>query len=156
MEAVVPIVRVEVCAVVPLRVTEVGERLHVAGSLEAVGLMEHVRLTVPENPPDPGVTVMAEVFPVVAPGATETAGPAMVKVGACAALMNTEKLAVAVFDAESVTSTATLALPTVGEEPDRTPSLDRLNPIAVRLLLPDVIVQVYPVPDPPEAASVCE
>jgi hypothetical protein len=80
--ALVPIVSVEVCAVVPSRVTDVGERLHVAWSLEAVGLIAHVRLTVPKNPPDPGVIVMAEVFPVVAPGATETAAPAMVKVAA--------------------------------------------------------------------------
>ncbi len=68
--AVVPIDSVEVCAVVPLNVTEVGERLQVAGSLAAVGLMEQVRLTAPENPLDPGVTVIFEVLPEVAPGAT--------------------------------------------------------------------------------------
>jgi hydrogenase maturation factor len=140
--AVVPIVRVEVCAVVPLRVTDVGERLHVAGLLEAVGLMEHVRLTVPKNPPDPGVTVMVEVFPVVAPGATETPAPAMVKVAPGALLMVTEKPAVAVFDAESVNSTVKLAMPAVSEEPDRTPPLDRLRPAAGRLLPLDVTVQL--------------
>ena len=140
--AAVPIVRVEVCAVVPLRVTDVGERLHVAGSLEAVGLMEHVRLTVPKNPPDPGVTVMVEAFPVAAPGATETAAPATVKVAAGPLLMVTEKPAVAVFDAESVTSMVKIALPAVGEEPDRTPPLDRLRPTAVGLLPFDVTVQL--------------
>jgi hypothetical protein len=56
--------------------------------------------------------------------------------------MFTEKLAVAVFDAESVTSTEKLALPAVGEEPDRTPPLDRLRPTAVRLLPLDVTVQL--------------
>jgi len=140
--AVVPIVRVEVCADVPLRLTDDGERLHVAWSLVAVGLMEHVRLTVPKNPPDPGVTVMVEVFPVVAPGATETAAPAMVKVAAGPLSMFTEKPAVAVFDAESVNSTVKLAMPAVSEEPDRTPPLDRLRPTAVRLLPPDVTVQL--------------
>src|SRR5580698_8412248 len=104
--------------------------------------MEHVRFTVPKNPPDPGVTVMVEVFPVVAPGAIETAAPAMVKVAPGALLMVTEKPAVAVFDAESVNSTVKFALPAVGEEPDRTPPLDRLRPIAVRLLALDGTVQL--------------
>jgi len=140
--AVVLIVRIDVCAVVPLRVTDVGERLHVAWSSEAVGLMEHVRLTVPKNPSDPGIIVMVEVFPVVAPGATETAAPAMVKVAPGALLMVTEKPAVAVFEAESVNSTVKLALPAVGEEADRTPPLDRLRPSAVRLLPLDVTVQL--------------
>jgi hypothetical protein len=48
-------------------VTEFGERVHVAGSFTATGLMEHVRLTVPVNPFD-GVTAMGTVLPVVAPG----------------------------------------------------------------------------------------
>jgi hypothetical protein len=156
VEAVVAIVKVEVSAVVPLRVTDVGERLHVAGSLEAVGLMEHVRFTAPKNPPVPGVTVMVEVFPVDAPGATETTGPAMLKVAVGELLMVTEKLAVAVFDAESVNWTVKLAMPAVSEEPDRTPLLDRLRPTAVRLLAPDVTVQLKPVPEPPEAVRVCE
>jgi hypothetical protein len=68
--AVVVIESVEVCAVVPLRVTEVGDRLQVAGSLAAVGLMEQVRATAPENPAVPGVTVITEVLPEAAPGAT--------------------------------------------------------------------------------------
>ena len=65
-----PIVSVEVCAAMPLSVTDEGLRLHVAGSLKAVGLIEHVRLTVPENPPDPGATVMVDILPAVAPGTT--------------------------------------------------------------------------------------
>jgi hypothetical protein len=77
--AVVYTVNVAVCAVAPLIVTEAGERLHVAGSLAAVGVMAQLRLTMPVNPPVPGVTVIVEVFPVVAPGATETAVPARVK-----------------------------------------------------------------------------
>ena len=68
--AVVEMVRVEVCAVVPLRVTEGEVKLQVAGSLAAVGVMAQVRLTVPVNPLAPGVTVMVEVLPLVAPGLT--------------------------------------------------------------------------------------
>jgi hypothetical protein len=68
--AVVDTVNVAVCAVVPLKfVNEAGERLHVAGSLAAVGVMAQVSATVPVNPPD-GVTLIVEVLPVVAPGLT--------------------------------------------------------------------------------------
>ena len=73
-------VSVVVCAAAPLIVTEAG-MLHVAGSLAAAGVMAQLRLTVPVYPPD-GVTVMVEVFPVVAPGATETDVPPMVNAGA--------------------------------------------------------------------------
>ena len=71
-------------------------------------------------------------------------------------LIVTEKVAVAVFEAESVTLTLKLALPAIGVAPDRTPPLDRLRPTAVRLLAPDVTVQVSPVPVPPALARVCE
>jgi hypothetical protein len=54
----------------------------------------------------------------------------------------TEKVTVAVFEAESVTLAAKLALPAIGVAPDNTPALERLKPTAVRLLPPDVIVQV--------------
>ena len=47
--AVVDTVSVDVCAA-PLIVTEAGERLHVAGSLAAVGEMAQLRLTVPVKP----------------------------------------------------------------------------------------------------------
>jgi hypothetical protein len=70
-------------------------------------------------------------------------------------LIVTEKVAVAVFDAESVTLTPKLALPAMGVVPDTTPPLERLSPTAARLLPPDVTVQVSPVPEPPEAAKVC-
>jgi hypothetical protein len=56
--------------------------------------------------------------------------------------MVTEKVTVAVFEAESVTLAAKLALPATGVAPDNTPALERLRPIAVRLLPPDVTVQV--------------
>jgi hypothetical protein len=48
-------------------VTESGAKLHVAGSLAAVGLMEQLKFTVPVNPFE-GVTEIVAVFPVVAPG----------------------------------------------------------------------------------------
>ena len=80
--AVVEMVSVEVCAVVPEKpVSDAGDMLQVAGSLAALVVNAQVRLTVPVNP-DCGVTVMVEVLPVVAPGvAIETAVPPMVKVG---------------------------------------------------------------------------
>lgn len=68
--AVVVTVKVEVCAVLPFSVTEAGLKLHVAGSLAAVGLMEQLKFTVPEYPFIPA-TPMVAVLPVVAPGATE-------------------------------------------------------------------------------------
>ena len=79
MADVVLTVRVVVCAVVPLMVTEVG-MLHVAGSLAAVGVIAQLRLITPVNPPE-GVKLIVDVFPVVAPGATLTAAPVMEKVG---------------------------------------------------------------------------
>jgi hypothetical protein len=60
--------------------TESGERLHVAGSLAAAGEMAQLRLTVPMKPLT-GVTVMVEVFPVVAPEETVIAVPLTVKLG---------------------------------------------------------------------------
>jgi hypothetical protein len=68
--AVVSTVSVDVCAVLPLSVTDAGLRLHVGGSLAAAGVMEQLRLTEPENPFVP-TTLIVAVFPVVAPGATE-------------------------------------------------------------------------------------
>jgi hypothetical protein len=59
-----------------------------------------------------------------------------------AALTVTVKVTVAVFDAESVTLAAKLALPTVGVAPVNTPALERLRPIAVSELPPDVTDQV--------------
>lgn len=59
-----------------------------------------------------------------------------------AGLIVTEKVTVAVFDAESVTLASKLATPAMGVVPDNTPALDRLSPVAVRVLPPDVTVQV--------------
>ena len=44
---------------------------HVAGSLAAVGAIVHARLTAPLNPLAPGVTVIVDVLPLVAPGLSE-------------------------------------------------------------------------------------
>jgi hypothetical protein len=63
----------------PIIVIEAG-RLHVAGSLAAVGVIAQLRLIVPVNPPN-GVRVMVEVLPVVVPGVTVIAVPLTVKVG---------------------------------------------------------------------------
>jgi hypothetical protein len=54
----------------------------------------------------------------------------------------TEKVTVAEFEAESVTLAAKLALPAIGVAPVNTPALERLRPTAVRLLPPEVTVQV--------------
>ena len=67
--AVVETVRVDVFAVVSVMLTEAGDRLQVAGSLAAVGVIAQVRATLPVNPSE-GVTVMVEVLPLVAPGFT--------------------------------------------------------------------------------------
>jgi hypothetical protein len=68
---VVVAVRVEVTAVVPLMVTELGERLQVAGLVALVGpLTEQVSATVPVKEL-PGVTLMVEVLALVEPGVTE-------------------------------------------------------------------------------------
>jgi hypothetical protein len=71
VEEVVVAVSVEVCAVVLLMVTEAGERLQVAGLVALVGVVVSAQesVTVPVNE-FAGVTVMVEVLPEVAPGAT--------------------------------------------------------------------------------------
>jgi hypothetical protein len=61
---------------------------------------------------------------------------------ASAGLTVTEKVTVAVFDAESVTFAAKLALPVIGDAPVNTPALERLRPTAVSVLPPDVTVHV--------------
>ena len=76
---VVLTIRVVVCAVEPLMVTEAG-MLHVAGSLAALGVIAQLRLITPVNPSE-GVKLMVDVFPVVAPGTTPTAVPVMEKLG---------------------------------------------------------------------------
>jgi hypothetical protein len=88
--AVVEMVSVEVCAVVPLKpVSEAGDRLQVAGSLAALEVKAQVSATVPVNPAC-GVTEMVEVLPLVAPGATEIAvPPPTVKVGGAVVVKDT-------------------------------------------------------------------
>jgi hypothetical protein len=61
-----------------------------------------------------------------------------------------------VLFAESVTLTVKLGVPVAFGVPARTPPADKLKLTAVRVLAPEVIVHVYPEPDPPVAASVCE
>jgi hypothetical protein len=77
------IVNVELCAPAPVMVTELGDNVQVGGSLAAAGVTEQVRFTAPVNPLD-GVTAMATVFPVVAPGSmlSEELPPPTTKVGA--------------------------------------------------------------------------
>lgn len=71
LAAVVLRVITSICAVVPLMVTDDEAKPHVGGSLAPVGpVTAQVRLTVPVNPPD-GVTLIVEVFPLVAPGLTD-------------------------------------------------------------------------------------
>jgi hypothetical protein len=67
--AVVVMVSVEVRA--PLVIsTEAGDKLQVAGFVEAFDVNAQVSATVPVKPLE-GVTVMVDVFPVVAPELTE-------------------------------------------------------------------------------------
>ena len=61
-----------------------------------------------------------------------------------------------VWLAESVTCTVKLALPFAVGVPVRTPALERLRFSGVSVLPPAVTVHVYPVPEPPVAANVCE
>ena len=79
----VRIVRVELCAVIPVIDTELGVNVQFGVSLAAAGVTAHVRLTVPVNPFD-GVTAIGTIFPVVAPGAMLSVEltPATTKVGA--------------------------------------------------------------------------
>ena len=72
VDDVVLAVKTDVCAVALVKVTEVGERLQVAGLMAPEGALvtEQESVTVPLNELA-GVTVMVEVLPLVAPGATE-------------------------------------------------------------------------------------
>jgi hypothetical protein len=70
------------------------------------------------------------------------------------ALIVTLIVAVAELLAESTTLAVKVAVPATGVAPDNTPALDRLNPTAVKLLAPEVTVQVRPDPEPPAAVSV--
>ena len=65
-----------------------------------------------------------------------------------------ENAAVAVFERESVTVMLKLGLPTVVGLPPSTPAAERVNPPGS--VEPLAGAQVYPVPEPPVAARVCE
>jgi hypothetical protein len=76
-------VRIAVAAAVPVMFTGVVVlKLKVGRSTAPAGLevIAEVSATLPVKPPL-GVKVIVEVFPVVAPGATETDVPVMEKVG---------------------------------------------------------------------------
>jgi hypothetical protein len=72
VEDVVFAVRTDVCAEALVKVTDVGERLHVAGLVAPEGelVMEQVSVTVPVNELA-GVMVIVDVLPLVAPGGVE-------------------------------------------------------------------------------------
>jgi hypothetical protein len=75
--------RVAVPAEAPVMLTGlVAPKLNVGGFTLPVGLvvMAAVSATAPVKPPE-GATVMVEMFPVLAPGATETAAPVIEKLG---------------------------------------------------------------------------
>ena len=84
LDAEVDTASVAVPAVAPVMLTGLVEpKLRVGVSCAPLGLevMAAVRATLPVKPPL-GVTVIVEVFPVVAPGLTDTAVPATVTPGA--------------------------------------------------------------------------
>lgn len=84
--AVVEMVRVAVPAAVPVMLTGVVEpKLSMGGYWAPAGLevTEAVNTTLPVKPPA-GVTVIVDVFPLVAPAATLTAVPLSVKLDAVA------------------------------------------------------------------------
>jgi hypothetical protein len=97
--AVVEMVSVEVCAVVPEKlVSDAGDRLQVAGSVDALVVKAQVRATDPVNP-GCGAMVMVEVLPLVAPGvAMVTAVPVTVKVGGAVTVNVTVPVSVRVPD----------------------------------------------------------
>jgi hypothetical protein len=81
--AVVITVRVSAPAALPVMLTGLVElKLKVGGATALPGLLARaaVRVTLPVKPPV-GVTVIVDVLPVVAPGATLTAVPLTVKLG---------------------------------------------------------------------------
>jgi hypothetical protein len=97
--AVVETVRVAVPALVPVMLTGLVEpKLKVGGYWAPFGLAvtTAVSATLPVKPPL-GVTVIVEVFPVVAPGETVTAVPLTVKLGLTAVVTVTEAVPVALL-----------------------------------------------------------
>jgi hypothetical protein len=70
--------------------------------------------------------------------------------------IDTLRVAVAVLPTESFTCTPNVAVPAAGVAPESTPPLDRVSATAVSSPAFEVTVQLYPVPEPPLAVSVCE
>ena len=82
--AVVEMVSVAVCALVVVRLTGVVEpKLKVGRFTAPVGLVGLTAAASAMRPVNPvvGATVIADVFPVVAPAVTVTAAPEMLNVG---------------------------------------------------------------------------
>jgi hypothetical protein len=98
--AVVLIVRVAVPAEPVMETGVVEPNVKVGRSCAPAGLdaMAAFSATLPVKTP-PGVTVIVEVFPVVAPGATETALPLTVKLGGTGVVTVTEAVPVALLKA---------------------------------------------------------
>jgi hypothetical protein len=83
VDEVVVIVRVAVAALDPVMLTELVDPKLNTGGLIALGGLDvsaAVSVTAPVKPPA-GVTVMEDVLPVVAPEATVTAVPLILKLG---------------------------------------------------------------------------
>ena len=70
------------------------------------------------------------------------AGSGLLVVMLTPALTVTERVALPVLLAESLAWTVKLAVPATGVAPESSPELDTLSPSAVRLLDPEVTVQV--------------
>ena len=97
--AVVLMVRVAVPAVVPVMLTGLVEpKLNVGrySAPDGLDVIAAVSATLPVKPPV-GVTVMVDVFPVVAPGETVTDVPMIAKLGFTAVVTVTGAVPVAVL-----------------------------------------------------------
>jgi len=95
------VVMLSVAVSAPLAiVTEPGDMLQVAGSVDAFVVNAQDSATVPVNPPE-GVTVIVEVLPLVAPGATVIWPPlvrANVPAGAAVTVTLTSEVTVIPFE----------------------------------------------------------
>jgi hypothetical protein len=102
--AVVETVSVAVCAAVPLSATGlVVPKLNVGGADAFVGadVTTAPRLTLPMNPPT-GVMVIVDVLPEVAPGATVTFVPLIVKLGPAVVETATDPVPIAVLKVDEL------------------------------------------------------
>lgn len=129
VEGVVKMVRVAVPGVPWATLTELGLKLNVGRSWAPAGreATTAVNITSPVKPLT-DVTVIVEVLPVVAPGLTETAVPAIVKPGVCAAETVRAMVVVANKLPEVPVMVTVLGPPTVAEL--LAVSVSRLVPLA--------------------------